>query len=27
MEAAKAGRMETIKILRERGGKPGSELK
>ncbi|HBU60123.1 MAG TPA: hypothetical protein DEB48_09805, partial [Verrucomicrobiales bacterium] len=27
MEATKAGRMETIKILRERGGKPGSELK
>ena len=27
MEATKAWRMETIKILRERGGKPGSEFK
>ena len=27
MEAAKAGRMEALKILRDRGGKPGSDLK
>ncbi len=27
MEAAKAGRMEVVTILRDRGGKPGSDLK
>ena len=27
MEAAKAGRMEVVKILGDRGGKPGSDLK
>jgi len=27
MEAAKAGRMEAVKILRDHGAKPGSELK